>query len=262
MLLQVTLFAVHCAGCFYYLIAAQYRDPEETWISQIHDESLWHRYVTSIYWSITTLTTVGYGDLHPVNLREKLFDIFYMLFNLGLTAYLIGNMTNLIVHGTSRTRIFVSSHIYYQFWCHYWKMRPNSSFTWILPFLRKWRQWFLTVKMRVYIFCIAIQRDTIQAASSFAQRNHLPLRLQEQMLAHLFLKYRTDLEGLQQQEILDSLPKAIRSSISHHLFYSLVDKVYLFHGVSNDLLFQLVLRQPISSHFPPCSCGIHSNGFY
>lgn len=72
------------------------------------NKSLWIRYVTSIYWSITTLTTVGYGDLHPENTREMIFDIFYMLFNLGLTAYLIGNMTNLVVHGTSRTRKFVS----------------------------------------------------------------------------------------------------------------------------------------------------------
>lgn len=86
------------------------------------------------------------------------------------------------------------------------------------------------------------QRDTIQAASSFAQRNQLPPRLQDQMLAHLCLKFRTDSEGLQQQETLESLPKAIRSSISHYLFYSLVDKVYLFRGVSNDLLFQLVIH--------------------
>lgn len=151
--------------------------------------SIWTRYVMSVYWAITTLSTVGYGDLHPVNKYEMLFDIFYMLFNLGLTSYLIGNMTNLVVHGSTRTRKY---------------------------------------------------RDTIQAASSFAQRHQLPLRLQEQMLAHICLKYRTDSEGLQQQEILDSLPKAIRSSISLHLFYGLVDKVYLFRGVSNDLLFQLV----------------------
>ncbi|OWM71715.1 hypothetical protein CDL15_Pgr005903 [Punica granatum] len=198
-LICVTLFAVHCAGCFYYLLAARYRDPAKTWIANIYDESLWIRYVTSMYWSITTLTTVGYGDLHPVNTREMIFDIFYMMFNLGLTAYLIGNMTNLVVHGTSRTRIF---------------------------------------------------RDTIRAASSFAQRNHLPPRLQDQMLAHLCLKYRTNSEGLQQQEILDSLPKAIRSSISHYLFYSLVDNVYLFQGVSDDLLFQLVSEMK-AEYFPP-----------
>ncbi|GKV00749.1 hypothetical protein SLEP1_g13387 [Rubroshorea leprosula] len=203
-LICVTLFAVHCAACFYYLIAARYRDPAKTWIGaalgeNFLEQSVWNRYVTSIYWSITTLTTVGYGDLHPVNIREMIFDIFYMFFNLGLTAYLIGNMTNLVVHGTSRTRRF---------------------------------------------------RDTIQAASSFAQRNQLPPRLQDQMLAHLCLKFRTDSEGLQQQETLDSLPKAIRSSISHYLFYSLVDKVYLFHGVSNDLLFQLVSEMK-AEYFPP-----------
>ncbi|KAL3535816.1 hypothetical protein ACH5RR_004277 [Cinchona calisaya] len=202
-LICVTLFAVHCAGCFYYMLAARYHNHKKTWIGasmgDFLQESLWIRYVTSIYWSITTLTTVGYGDLHAENTREMIFDIFYMLFNLGLTAYLIGNMTNLVVHGTSRTRKF---------------------------------------------------RDTIQAASSFAQRNQLPVRLQDQMLSHLCLKFRTDSEGLEQQETLDSLPKAIRSSISHFLFYSLVDKVYLFRGVSNDLLFQLVSEMK-AEYFPP-----------
>jgi len=111
--LQVTLFAVHCAGCFNYLLADSYPDPSKTWIGakipNFREASLWIRYVTSIYWSITTLTTTGYGDLHAENTREMLFDIFYMLFDLGFTAYIIGNMTNLIVHGTSRTRNFVSS---------------------------------------------------------------------------------------------------------------------------------------------------------
>lgn len=108
---QVTLFAVHCAGCFNYLIADRYPDPKRTWIGAVFpnfkEDSLWNRYVTAMYWSITTLSTTGYGDLHAENPREMLFVIFYMLFNLGLTAYLIGNMTNLVVHGTSRTRNFV-----------------------------------------------------------------------------------------------------------------------------------------------------------
>ena len=94
--------------------------------------------------------------------------------------------------------------------------------------------------------CAYVQRDTIQAASSFAQRNQIPDRLQDQMLSHLCLRYRTDSEGLQQQETLEALPKAIRSSISHFLFYSVVDKVYLFNGVSNDLLFQLVITSTSS----------------
>ncbi|OIT08427.1 PREDICTED: potassium channel AKT1-like [Nicotiana attenuata] len=202
-LICVTLFAVHCAGCFYYLLAARKKDPTKTWLSlamgNFHDRSIWDLYVMCIYWSITTLTTTGYGDLHAVATEEMIFTMIYMLFDLGLTAYLIGNMTNLVVHGTSKTRKF---------------------------------------------------RDTVQAASSFAQRNNLPVHLQDQMLSHLCLRYRTDSEGLQQQETLETLPKAIRSSISHYLFYSIVDKVYLFHGVSNDLLFQLVAEMK-AEYFPP-----------
>ncbi|KAF8021091.1 hypothetical protein BT93_G1500 [Corymbia citriodora subsp. variegata] len=200
-LISVTLFAVHCAGCFNYLIADRYPDPKRTWIGAVNPEfkteSLWDRYVTALYWSITTLTTTGYGDLHAENSREMLFDIFYMLFNLGLTSYLIGNMTNLVVHWTSRTRNF---------------------------------------------------RDTVRAASEFATRNQLPSCIQDQMLSHLCLKFKT--EGLKQQETLNSLPKAIRSSIAYYLFFPIVQGAYLFEGVSHDFLFQLVSEME-AEYFPP-----------
>ncbi|KAK7332189.1 hypothetical protein VNO80_28937 [Phaseolus coccineus] len=200
-LIAVTLFAVHCAGCFNYLIADRYPDSKRTWIGAVYpnfkEESLWERYVTAIYWSIVTLTTTGYGDLHAENTREMLFDIAYMLFNLGLTSYIIGNMTNLVVHWTSRTRNF---------------------------------------------------RDTVKAASEFASRNHLPHRIQDQMLSHICLRFKT--EGLKQQETLNDLPKAIRSSIAHHLFFPVVQKVYLFQGVSHDFLFQLISDME-AEYFPP-----------
>nr|AKR53708.1 KAT1-type channel [Ammopiptanthus mongolicus] len=200
-LIAVTLFAVHCAGCFNYLIADRYNDSKRTWIGALYpnfkEVSLWDRYVTAIYWSIVTLTTTGYGDLHAENTREMLFDIFYMLFNLGLTSYIIGNMTNLVVHWTSRTRNF---------------------------------------------------RDTVRTASEFASRNHLPHHIRNQMLSHICLRFKT--EGLKQQETINDLPKAIRSSIAHHLFFPVVQKVYLFQGVSHDFLFQLVSEME-AEYFPP-----------
>ncbi|XP_042465861.1 potassium channel KAT3-like [Zingiber officinale] len=200
-LLSVTLFVVHCSGCFNYMIADRYPDPKRTWIGAVipnfQEDSLWIRYVTALYWSITTLTTTGYGDLHAENIREMLFDICYMFFNLGLTAYLIGNMTNLVVHGTSRTKNF---------------------------------------------------RDTIQAASEFVSRNKLPKHIEEQMLSHICLRFKT--EELKQQKILDCLPKAIQSSIAEHLFLPIVQKVYLFQGVSLNLIFQLVSEMQ-AEYFAP-----------
>ncbi|KAH9625216.1 hypothetical protein KSS87_003596 [Heliosperma pusillum] len=112
-LLLVTLFLVHCAGCLYYLLADRYPHEGKTWIGtmnpNLRETNIWVRYISAIYWSITTMTTVGYGDVHAVNTVEMVFIIFYMLFNLSLTSYLIGNMTNLVVEGTHRTMQFVTS---------------------------------------------------------------------------------------------------------------------------------------------------------
>ena len=38
------------------------------------------RYILSVYWSITTLSTVGYGDWSPTTPFEMAFVVLYMLF--------------------------------------------------------------------------------------------------------------------------------------------------------------------------------------
>ncbi|KAJ1411036.1 RmlC-like jelly roll fold [Sesbania bispinosa] len=190
-LICVTLFAVHSAGCMYFWLAVHHKTPGNTWIGkQVEDfkhRSISLGYTYSMYWSIVTLTTVGYGDLHAENTTEKAFNILYMLFNIGLTAYIIGNMTNLVVHSSIRT--------------------------------------------------IAM-RDAFNKMLQYASKSRLPEGLKEQMLAHLQLKFKT--AELQQEEVLKGLPKAIRSSIAQHLFHNIVANAYLFNGVSDDFVTQLV----------------------
>nr|DAD24397.1 TPA_asm: hypothetical protein HUJ06_025861 [Nelumbo nucifera] len=200
-LLSVTLFLIHCAGCLYYFMADRYPHQGRTWIGSVmtnfSEANVWTRYITAIYWSTTTMTTVGYGDLHAVNSTEMIFNTFYMLFNLGLTAYLIGNMTNLVVEGTRRTMEF---------------------------------------------------RNSIQAASSFVSRNHLPRRLKHHILAYMCLRFRA--ECLNQQQLIEQLPKSICTGICQHLFLPTVEKVYLFKGVSREILLLLVANMK-AEYIPP-----------
>ncbi|KAL0394030.1 UNVERIFIED_CONTAM: Potassium channel KAT3 [Sesamum latifolium] len=188
-------------GCFYYWLAIHYRVADNTWIGaqvpEFENRSVWLGYTYSMYWAIVTLTTTGYGDLHAVNTGEKVFSIFYMLFNIGLTAYLIGNMTNLVVHSSTRT---------------------------------------------------FAMRDAIHEILRYASKNRLPEGLKEQMLAHVTLKFKT--AELQQEEVLEDLPKAIRSGIAQHLFSTIVENSYLFKGVSEDFIVQLVPEMK-AEYFPP-----------
>jgi CRP-like cAMP-binding protein len=61
------------------------------------------RYVTSLYWSITTFCTVGYGDFSPDNSEEQLLGSFFMLLNIVIAAWIIGSITLLIVKGDEKT---------------------------------------------------------------------------------------------------------------------------------------------------------------
>ncbi|XP_027187729.1 potassium channel SKOR isoform X3 [Cicer arietinum] len=116
-LLVVELYCTHTAACIFYYLATTLPESQEgyTWIgslklgdysySNFREIDLWKRYTTSMYFAIVTMATVGYGDIHAVNLREMIFIMIYVSFDMVLGAYLIGNMTALIVKG-SKTEKF------------------------------------------------------------------------------------------------------------------------------------------------------------
>ncbi|GAY53227.1 hypothetical protein CUMW_147750, partial [Citrus unshiu] len=113
----VEIYYTHTAACIFYYLATTLPPEKEgyTWIgslklgdysySNFRDIDIWTRYTTSMYFAIITMATVGYGDIHAVNLREMIFIMIYVSFDMVLGAYLIGNMTALIVKG-SKTEKF------------------------------------------------------------------------------------------------------------------------------------------------------------
>jgi voltage-gated potassium channel Kch len=48
--------------------------------------------VEALYFSVVTLTTVGYGDLHPTTAGTQIFTIFYILTGIGVFVALLASV--------------------------------------------------------------------------------------------------------------------------------------------------------------------------
>uniref|UniRef100_A0A1J3GDJ5 Potassium channel n=1 Tax=Noccaea caerulescens TaxID=107243 RepID=A0A1J3GDJ5_NOCCA len=115
-LVFVEVYCTHTAACIFYYLATTLPPENEgyTWIGSLklgdysyenfRQIDLWKRYITSLYFAIVTMATVGYGDIHAVNLREMIFVMIYVSLDMVLGAYLIGNITALIVKGSNTER--------------------------------------------------------------------------------------------------------------------------------------------------------------
>lgn len=96
--ISVVLLLIHLASCLWYYAAKLDNEGNETWVYRHNIEQLptWQKYLTSLYWVSSTLTTVGYGDIVPVTNLEKSMALLLMWFGVGFYSYVIGSVSNIM----------------------------------------------------------------------------------------------------------------------------------------------------------------------
>lgn len=52
----------------------------------------------SLWWSVTTLTTVGYGDMYPVTVGGRMFTFLILMIGLGIIAVPTGILSTALTH--------------------------------------------------------------------------------------------------------------------------------------------------------------------
>eukprot|EP01041_Mallomonas_annulata_P008583 gene8583-17710_t len=122
-LVLAMLFSAHFAGCIWFAVANIESVDTITWLDVYcypnalstsdalqceRDRDVSSKYLTSLYWAIVTMTTVGFGDVKPSppSASETFYSIVVVLFGSILTAYFVSAIVKTItnVHPADKIR--------------------------------------------------------------------------------------------------------------------------------------------------------------
>lgn len=118
--LYLTYFFANFAACTWYFEARQAGLGVNTWVGgytalaqlsdgigdMFHQSSAADMYAWSMYWSVVTMATLGYGDIRAYNTVEAVLVMVWSLFSFFFAAYIIGSITLVVVKGDEKAGLY------------------------------------------------------------------------------------------------------------------------------------------------------------
>jgi hypothetical protein len=88
---------IHFLGCVWAIAGVfNITEEKENWLrmtDHIENKTGLERYVTSCYWAVVTMCTVGYGEIKPYNTLEVFTNILGIWFGVAFQSYTTSRVT-------------------------------------------------------------------------------------------------------------------------------------------------------------------------
>ena len=88
-----------------------------SWTTRYKLISPFEKYIGAIYFILTMLLTIGYGNIVPVTISEKLFCTLFMFSGIAIYGYIIGSLSvlftkaHIIEHNFKKRKIFFNENV-------------------------------------------------------------------------------------------------------------------------------------------------------
>lgn len=108
--LTMVLVVAHITACVWYFFARIGDFEPKCWVVRagLIDESQATQYIAAFYWSVTTMVTVGYGDITPSTTIEIIMAIFWMFIGIGFYSYTISSLSTFLMSIDTRESILTA----------------------------------------------------------------------------------------------------------------------------------------------------------
>eukprot|EP01017_Pseudomicrothorax_dubius_P043558 TRINITY_DN7278_c0_g2_i1.p1 TRINITY_DN7278_c0_g2~~TRINITY_DN7278_c0_g2_i1.p1 ORF type:complete len:606 (-),score=184.94 TRINITY_DN7278_c0_g2_i1:149-1966(-) len=102
-LIIIAITLTYFLGCFWYYITANnvFNDDAKVSFFKAYNLDKYpkiRRLIMCCYFALTTLATVGYGDLTPQSNAEKIFGILIMILGVAFFSYIMGNFNDVLIN--------------------------------------------------------------------------------------------------------------------------------------------------------------------
>jgi Ion channel len=107
---MMSTIVCHICCCFWVILANLYTDSEEypdTWIYRLGyvDSEDYEVYIASMYFVLTTFTTVGFGDINGVTTPERIFCLILMLVGAVAFSFAVSSLSSMLSTMDTRNAI-------------------------------------------------------------------------------------------------------------------------------------------------------------